>query len=145
MKDYLQNLDHCPFCKEKLITCNGFNDYDFKLGFNCPGEHYQGNKSKNISFWGWGNKENDKNNILAINTRVYKNKEIYIQMNISFSYNKTKVYLSNELFYFHPPNSPKIIKHNTPIYKLLYDDSIFEFPYEEEKFKNKMFTLVNFL
>lgn len=122
MKEYLQSLTYCPFCHETLSIDDGGRDFldcitNMRYALECPNLHSSSKRPNcKLQFWGWAGP--NPNNITSFNV-VLDNK---IQITWNLRLNTTTIRSTNDLIL----------------------NQIISFPFEEEKFKNKLKTILLF-
>lgn len=133
MREYIQNLDHCPFCKEKFMVVP-LKKYYRSV---CPNKH---NLSSSFGAWCYKKSEFDLNHSLCIrmavdnSIKVYKKNHIMVIFEVLKRKNRTKIYNykeDNELMY-------------APTIDLRFDKFLNFDLSNEENFKQKLNTILLF-
>ena len=134
MREYLQSLDHCPFCKEKLVQLSKKKSFgDYRL--DCPSKHSK-DSFDDSGFTMWAKTE-DLKNIRIVHIKVPPKNNLNSRAHIIFyihknaGKDKTKIILEKGSRSYNWLE----LKFN----KLL----TFDFN-DEEKFKNKLSTILMF-
>lgn len=82
MREYIQSLDHCPFCKEKLEGPTLLKKYYRSV---CPNHNFE---NKNISVWCFKKDINKPNHVLYVRVHVQSSFKNYV--NVVFDVLKNK-------------------------------------------------------
>lgn len=134
MREYLQSLDHCPFCKEKLVQLSKKKSFgDYRL--DCPSKHSK-DSFDGSGFIMWAKTE-DLKHIRIVHVKVPPKNNLASRAHIIFYIHKNE-----------GKDKTKIIleKGNSSYnWSELKFNRLISFDFsDEEKFKNKLSTILMF-